>query len=585
MDPRIYKIFYRSDALRPPARIELAEWLEDNLYLPSGVSSIPGRVELWPFQKEIAGAIGNPNIERVTLVKPVRVGFTTLLSGCIGHFVENDPSPVLVVLPAENDCKSYLADEIEPIFEASNFNISQDLGGRDTMLARRFPGGSLRIVPARAPRNLRRLTARILLLDEVDGMEITKEGDPVKLAEKRTISYRNRKIIMGSTPVFLETSAILRAYEKSDQRVFQVPCPDCNSYNQILLKHLHWEKDNPESVKYTCPDCGSMIGEEHKLEMIRNGRWQITNPGVKRHAGFHLNAFVSPLQNASWPVLIEEFLESKDNPDTLLTFVNTILAEGFSGVTEELDIEGLQSTAEDISLDNLPEEIRYITVGVDVQHDRLEAVFLGWNEKNRIHVLCQEVVWGSPHDSSTWKGLDDLLLKKWKHPFGGQLGVEAVGVDAGDGNTTESVLDYCQPRISRKIFAIKGQAGSREAVKRSQSARHKLLHIVAVDYFKSVLNGQLNTEGAIRFSNSLETRFYEELASERRTIKYRRGVAITEWTRIGSRPAESLDCCIYAMAVQKLCRVDPFQRSQELKSGLPPKPKVRQARSKWMGRA
>ena len=45
---------------------------------------LPGRVRLWPYQREIADAISDPLIERVTLVKPVRVGFTTLLTGAIG---------------------------------------------------------------------------------------------------------------------------------------------------------------------------------------------------------------------------------------------------------------------------------------------------------------------------------------------------------------------------------------------------------------------------------------------------------------------------------------------------------------------
>jgi len=39
---------------------------------------------------------------------------------------------------------------------------------RNTILSRRFAGGSLKIVPARAPRSLRRHTARLLFIDEAD---------------------------------------------------------------------------------------------------------------------------------------------------------------------------------------------------------------------------------------------------------------------------------------------------------------------------------------------------------------------------------------------------------------------------------
>ncbi len=63
-------------ALIPPPRLRLSEWIERELRLPEGVSALPGAVRLWPYQREIADAISDPLIERITLVKPVRVGFS-----------------------------------------------------------------------------------------------------------------------------------------------------------------------------------------------------------------------------------------------------------------------------------------------------------------------------------------------------------------------------------------------------------------------------------------------------------------------------------------------------------------------------
>ena len=89
-------------ALRPPARLPLDDWIESTLRLPAGVSAVPGRVRLWPYQRGIAQAISDPGIERVTLLKPVRVGFTTLLTGAIGHFVRKTiQRPILCLLPVQ----------------------------------------------------------------------------------------------------------------------------------------------------------------------------------------------------------------------------------------------------------------------------------------------------------------------------------------------------------------------------------------------------------------------------------------------------------------------------------------------------
>ena len=54
--------------LRPPAKRPLSEWIEDELKIPAEVTALPGKVQLWPFQREIADAIGDPTIERVVLV-------------------------------------------------------------------------------------------------------------------------------------------------------------------------------------------------------------------------------------------------------------------------------------------------------------------------------------------------------------------------------------------------------------------------------------------------------------------------------------------------------------------------------------
>ena len=143
-------------------RVSLSRWIETTLRLPDNVSALPGSVRLWPYQPGIADAISDPLIERVTLVKSVRVGFTTLLTGAIGSYVVNEPSPILAMLPTEADARDYMVMDIEPIFEATPalqgaLGHADEEGGRKTLLCRRFAGGSLKIVMRSPPRNLRRM--------------------------------------------------------------------------------------------------------------------------------------------------------------------------------------------------------------------------------------------------------------------------------------------------------------------------------------------------------------------------------------------------------------------------------------------
>lgn len=200
----------RSDlytALKPPAHLDLGEWVEANVCLPSTVAAQSGRMILMPWQREVARLIGDPRVERVTIQKSARVGATQLMVAGIGHYALNDPAPQLVVMPSEADCKMLLTSIIEPTFAASpalRSALTENVSGRDTMLSRHYPGGSLGLVSGAGPKNLRARTARVLWLDEVDGLDMSAgdEGDPVSLAIRRTMIYgTRRKIVMASTPV------------------------------------------------------------------------------------------------------------------------------------------------------------------------------------------------------------------------------------------------------------------------------------------------------------------------------------------------------------------------------------------------
>src|SRR5215204_3336460 len=164
--------------LIPPERLPLSAWIEANIVLPSGTTAVPGPMKLWPYQRAIADSIGSPEVERVTLCKAARIGFTSLLTGALGHYVANEPAPILVLLPTESDCRDYVVSDVEPLFQASpalRGALSREVDhgeDRSTILHRLFAGGSLKVVASKAPRNLRRHTAKVLFIDEADGMEV-----------------------------------------------------------------------------------------------------------------------------------------------------------------------------------------------------------------------------------------------------------------------------------------------------------------------------------------------------------------------------------------------------------------------------
>jgi Phage terminase large subunit (GpA) len=94
-------------ALVPPPQIPLSEWIEASIVLPEGLCACPGPVRLYPYQRAIADAIGDPDIERVTLQKAARIGFSVLVAAAIGHYCGNDPKTASATGASVEDTTSF----------------------------------------------------------------------------------------------------------------------------------------------------------------------------------------------------------------------------------------------------------------------------------------------------------------------------------------------------------------------------------------------------------------------------------------------------------------------------------------------
>jgi phage terminase large subunit GpA-like protein len=58
----------------------LSKWIEANVCPPEG-SATPGPFRLYPYQRGIADAIADPKVERVSVLKSARIGFSNVVAG------------------------------------------------------------------------------------------------------------------------------------------------------------------------------------------------------------------------------------------------------------------------------------------------------------------------------------------------------------------------------------------------------------------------------------------------------------------------------------------------------------------------
>lgn len=560
----------------PPPKLTVSQWADRYRFIPKESAAEPGpwSTDRAPYQRGMMDAVSDPDVETVVYMTSSQVGKTEMINNVIGYFIDQDPSPILAVLPTVELAEAWSKDRLTPtirdtprlrdkVVEAR----SRDSG--NTITHKRFPGGQLSIVGSNAPSSLASRPVRLVLCDEVDRFPASagSEGDPVRLARRRTATFWNRKEVLTSSPTRKGLSRIEAEWMESDQRRYHVPCPECGEMQVLRWDALggrgglvwdHDEKGNPiyQSAKYRCEACETLIPEEKKGEMLARGRWIATYP-ERRKVGFHVWAGYSPW--TTWPQIVEEWYtcfvgEPKQRiviPERLQVFVNTLLGETWDEDGESINADALRARLEEYDAE-IPTGVGILVAAVDVQADRVEAVVKGYGAGEESWLIEHAAIYGDPGTMKLWGEVMRLLDRRWKAASGRTLGIECMVVDSG-GLHTEEVYNFTRPLIGRRVFSIKGASGPREIVgKMSKSERHRTrLFVVGVDSAKDTVLSRLRRRapgpGFIHLPATVEDEYLEQLTAEVPVRVWRKGGWTREWKKTRERN-EAWDLEVYALA-------------------------------------
>ena len=484
---------------KSPSNLKISEWADKYRKLSPESSAEAGawNTSRSPYQKEIMDVFNEPNIQRIVVMSSSQVGKTEIILNTIAYYVDQDPSPMMIVQPTlqmgqafSKDRLSAMIRDTEKIRECFKEARTRDSG--NTVLHKKFPSGHLTIVGSNSASGLASRPIRVLLLDEVDRYDASAgtEGDPTELAIARTKTFFNRKIYMCSTPTVKGLSRIESAFLESDQRYYYVPCPECDHKQKLVWKNVIWEEDKPETARYACENCGSLIDESKKQWMLKHGEWIASAP-THNTAGFHISELYSVW--STWGEMATAFLEAKKQPETLKTFINTALGETWEEQGDSLEHETLLQRRLNYDYTNLPEDILVLTAGIDTQKDRLEIQTCGWGKSYECWVVDYKIFWGDPNAPNVWQELDNYLKQRFRTESGRVLPISCTCIDSG-GHHTNQVYHFTKPRQGRRIFAIKGasQAGKPIANRPSFVGKNKaVLYPVGTDTAKEAIFARL----------------------------------------------------------------------------------------------
>lgn len=568
--------------LTPPPELLVSEWADRFARLPREASPEPGpwSTDRAPYQREMMDVVNDPNVETVVYQIASQCGKTAVELNIVGYFIHQDPSPILFVMPseqlAENFSKERLATMIRDTPALTGlFGAAKTRESGNTLLNKQFPGGFIALAGSNAPRGLASRPVRVLVMDEEDGFPASAgtEGDPVTLAEARTTNFWNRKRIYSSTPTKKGASRIEKHYAQSDQRVYEVPCPQCGTFQTLEWESLRWPSPNTGAAKHEPNRCyyvcvqGCEILEADKPDMLRMGRWRALNPGGGdgRTAGFQLSCLYSPWK--TWPETIGDWLKVYKRPNERKAFVNTRLGRTYEVVGETVAGGSLMDRRQ-LYPARVPDGVLVLTAGVDVQADRLEMEVVGWGVDEESWSVDYLIIRGNPAEQEVWDTLDVALQAKYPNAVGTRLRISSAFVDSGF--HTKMVYKFCGRRQARRVFACKGQAGAGvpltkpRAQKRTHRGPRADLRIVGIDAAKEALYSNLkidkigpgychfpaawtNAQGVAEDLPLYGQEYFSQLTAEKLVTEMRDMTPVRKWEKKQERN-EALDCRVYAMA-------------------------------------
>jgi len=562
------------NGFRPDPRYTVSEWADTYRILTSEASAEAGkwRTDRTPYLKEIMDELSpTSQTQQVKVIKGTQLGFSSIADNIAMCYLDFYPCPILYILPTETLAKGTSKRRITPSLRAIPHLAQKVTGGKNKddvgeIFTKAVAGGNLQLGWSNSTASFRSFSARVVILDDVDGFGSFGEGNVMELGKARADAFANKKIYINSTPTVSGESNIEVEFADSDQREYLMPCPDCQTYIAYKWEYMTYETDDKGMLKGDvtcgCPECGSLIAEYQKTQMMSKGVWTPMNEG-HIHKGYRLPSFYAPMGWLSWNEVAEQFIKAyrqmkRGDSRLMQVWQNTRNASVFEKQLDGVNIDNANDRVEQYDAE-VPDGVLVITCGVDTQDDRFELEVVGHGLNGETWSLDYKVIAGDPQFEETQRILDIYLFtKEFVRENGSVMKISGTGIDSG-GHRTKQIYDYCKARINQRVFAFKGanQLTSPITNKRIHQMPPNELTLFSIgvtvlkDDFYSNLGITEVGANYCHFPNKpvYNDKYFKMLTAEKRDETGR-------YVAIRARN-EALDCRVYALGVLAVMNIQP----------------------------
>ena len=607
--------------------IPASEWSRMHFNLVGSASSVSGPFDPVSYQEQILDIMtmeGGPR--KLVWLKSSRIGYTLCIMAAIAYLAHVSKN-IAVYQPTEPKAKSWVKQSLYPTLLACeqirSIMDAELLDKRQKSLMEMKLGSRvLRILSSVTPSSYREFDADAVIMDEADEYPLSVgagasgtnsagkagQGSPITLGYRAIKNSMFKRMIIGSTPTDEGTSHIWREHQQATLKfAFHIPCPHCNVFLPLYWDNFVWEtvneeltiEEKAETIRYACPNTkckkqwsydklpgalskGLFVVPEKRVDKMyateedekpdknagtwidfKSGRPVLRNKRNKKirwpnTVSFVVWAAYSPFY--SWEEWCLEWLQAQGNLEKLISFTNTVRGLPFvDGDNQVVEKDIAKNTFQGV-----PNEIRFITVAIDVQagdgeggkNGFLSMLVVGWDIDQIAYVLEQRNFHG---DISTDKGEGWVKLKEylysnptWERHDGTKLPIGCLGIDEGyKGAVVRDVLAVM--RRTCHTYMLKGNStqsapifGLKAKLVPGTKGGKVYRHWVGVFAAKDSIMSRWK-DNKIKVSASLKQSTLTELSSERRVREYRNGRQYFKYVKIGKRATEAADCLAYSL--------------------------------------
>lgn len=570
--------------------LSVTECAEKIRILPKGTPFHgPFSADITPYLKEPMESMSEQSdVEIEAWLKGHQLGFTLAVENGIIYIIKHAPAPILYATASDSLGKEWSENRFDPMIEQcgmQNMIFSQTVKKNskktgDKTLLKEFPGGRLKITGYQSSSALRSSSFRYFFGDEIDEapVDLKKQGDPLDIAKARTSAYKSkRKIILFSTPVEKDLSKIYAAYLLGDQRKYYVPCPHCGFMQELKFDRLRYKQDKGgildiESVKYDCenPECNEFFYNYHKSEMYSSGKceWRPTEKAKRaNYRSRHISCLYSPPGMITWSDIVQEHLtaEESGDPAKMKAFETLYLGWPYQEKGEAPEFQKVISHRSNYKSKTVPDGVLFLTLGADVQGDRIELEVCGHGRKYKTWSIDYVVIPGDTKNVTM--GAWPIFREKFmdgEFVYEGKKGKYAPQMAFIDSNyRTDTVVEFCE--TVQGLYPIAGKdkfSDSREKF-RIRNAKSSILMDVtlAVNYLKDIVYSSLNTVhspghetpvGYPAFPYDYDEKYFKMLNAEYKRGKRKGNKIEYEYYCPKGKRNEALDCRCYNIGAREV---------------------------------